>query len=104
MDRTPTIRASLNEVEHALALATVLVVTVVFLFLRNGRAALIPSVAVPVSLLGTFAVMQVAGFSLNTISLMALTVATSSWWTTRWWCWKTWRAISTPVTVRATRR
>jgi multidrug efflux pump len=76
MDRTPTIRASLNEVEHALALATVLVVTVVFLFLRNGRAALIPSVAVPVSLLGTFAVMQVAGFSLNTISLMALTVAT----------------------------
>ncbi|MCC6707545.1 MAG: multidrug efflux RND transporter permease subunit [Gammaproteobacteria bacterium] len=76
MDRTPTIRASLNEVEHALMLATVLVVTVVFLFLRNGRAALIPSVAVPVSLLGTFAVMHIAGFSLNTISLMALTVAT----------------------------
>ncbi len=76
MDRTPTIRASLNEVEHALLLSTVLVVTVVFLFLRKGRAALIPSVAVPVSLLGTFAVMHVAGFSLNTISLMALTVAT----------------------------
>ena len=76
MDRTPTIRASLTEVEHALLLSTVLVVTVVFLFLRNGRAALIPSVAVPVSLLGTFAVMHLAGFSLNTISLMALTVAT----------------------------
>jgi multidrug efflux pump len=76
MDRTPTIRASLREVEHALMLSTVLVVTVVFLFLRNGRAALIPSVAVPVSLLGTFAVMYLAGFSLNTFSLMALTVAT----------------------------
>ncbi len=76
MDRTPTIRASLNEVEHALMLSTVLVVVVVFLFLRNGRAALIPSVAVPVSLLGTFAAMYLAGFSLNTFSLMALTVAT----------------------------
>ena len=76
MDRTPTIRASLAEVEHALMVATVLVVSVVFLFLRNGRAALIPSVAVPVSLAGTFAFMELAGFSLNTISLMALTVAT----------------------------
>jgi multidrug efflux pump subunit AcrB len=54
----------------------VLVVTVVFLFLRNGRAALIPGVAVPVSLLGTFAVMHLRGFSLNNLSLMALTIAT----------------------------
>ncbi|MBX9608071.1 MAG: efflux RND transporter permease subunit [Gammaproteobacteria bacterium] len=76
MDRTPTIRASLAEVEHALMVATVLVVSVVFLFLRNARAALIPSVAVPVSLLGTFGFMALAGYSLNTISLMALTVAT----------------------------
>ncbi|MGE5384303.1 MAG: efflux RND transporter permease subunit, partial [Betaproteobacteria bacterium] len=76
MDRTPTIRASLREVERTLLISIVLVVLVVFLFLRSGRAALIPSIAVPVSLLGTFAVMYLAGFSLNNLSLMALTVAT----------------------------
>jgi multidrug efflux pump len=76
MDRTPTIRASLREVERTLAIAVALVILVVFLFLRNGRAALIPSVAVPVSLVGTFGIMYLAGFSLNNLSLMALTVAT----------------------------
>jgi multidrug efflux pump len=76
MDRTPTIRASLREVERSLMLAVALVVMVVFLFLKNARAALIPSVVVPVSLITTFAVMYLAGFSLNNISLMALTVAT----------------------------
>ncbi len=76
MDRTPTIRASLFEVERTLVIAVALVVMVVFLFLRNARAALIPSVAVPVSLLGTFAIMYLAGFSLNNLSLMALTIAT----------------------------
>ena len=76
MDRTPTIRGSLREVERTLAISVVLVVLVVFLFLRNLRAALIPSVVVPVSLIGTFAVMYLAGFSLNTLSLMALTIAT----------------------------
>ncbi len=76
IDRTPTIRASLREVERMLLLSIVLVVLVVFVFLRNGRAAMIPIVAVPVSLVGTFAVMYLAGFSLNNISLMALIVAT----------------------------
>jgi multidrug efflux pump len=76
MDRTPTIRSSLHEVERTLAMSVALVVMVVFLFLRNARAALIPSVVVPVSLIGTFAVMYLAGFSLNTLSLMALTIAT----------------------------
>lgn len=76
MDRTPTIRASLRAVEQALLISIALVVMVVFLFLRNGRAAIIPSVAVPVSLIGTFGVMYLAGFSLNNISLMALTIAT----------------------------
>jgi multidrug efflux pump len=75
-DRTPTIRASLQGVEHTLLISIVLVVLVVFLFLRDIRAALIPSVAVSVSLIGTFGVMYLAGFSLNNISLMALTVAT----------------------------
>ncbi|HEX2390400.1 MAG TPA: efflux RND transporter permease subunit, partial [Casimicrobiaceae bacterium] len=75
-DRTPTIRASLREVERALVISFALVVLVVFLFLRNGRAALIPSVAVPVSLIGTFGVMYLAGFSLDNLSLMALTIAT----------------------------
>ena len=76
MDRTPTIRASLRAVEQTLLISIALVVMVVFLFLRNGRAALIPSVAVPVSLVGTFGVMYLAGFSLNNISLMALIIAT----------------------------
>jgi multidrug efflux pump len=76
MDRTPTIRASLREVERTLIISVALVVMVVFLFLRNVRATLIPSVAVPVSLVGTFSVMYLAGFSLNNLSLMALTIAT----------------------------
>jgi multidrug efflux pump len=76
VDRTPTIRASLFEVERALAISVGLVILVVFLFLRNARAALIPSVAVPVSLAGTLGVMYLAGYSLDNLSLMALTVAT----------------------------
>ncbi|MDO8345478.1 MAG: efflux RND transporter permease subunit, partial [Cellvibrio sp.] len=75
-DRTPTIRASLQGVEHTLLISIALVVLVVFLFLRDVRAALIPSVAVSVSLIGTFGLMYLAGFSLNNISLMALTVGT----------------------------
>ncbi|PLQ02400.1 efflux RND transporter permease subunit [Cupriavidus pauculus] len=76
MDRTPTIRASLREVEHTLMISVALVIMVVFVFLRNVRATLIPSVAVPVSLVGTFTIMYLAGFSLNNLSLMALTIAT----------------------------
>jgi multidrug efflux pump len=76
LDRTPTIRASLHDVERTLLISSGLVIMVVFLFLRNVRAALIPSVAVPVSLIGTFGVMYLCGYSLNTLSLMALTIAT----------------------------
>ncbi|NIE70604.1 multidrug efflux RND transporter permease subunit MdtC [Pantoea sp. Acro-807] len=75
-DRSPTIRASLHEVEQSLVIAVVLVILVVFLFLRDGRATLIPAAAVPVSLIGTFAAMYLCGFSLNNLSLMALTIAT----------------------------
>ena len=75
-DRSPSIRASLHEAELTLAIAVALVVLVVLLFLRHGRATLIPAVAVPVSLIGTFIVMYFCGFTLNTISLMALIVAT----------------------------
>jgi multidrug efflux pump len=75
-DRTTTIRASLRDVERTMLIAVGLVVVVVFLFLRNGRAALVPSVAVPLSLLGTFGVVYLLGFSLNNLSLMALTIAT----------------------------
>ena len=75
-DRSPTIRASLHEVEQSLAIAVALVILVVFAFLRSGRATLIPAVAVPVSLIGTFAAMYLCGFSLNNLSLMALTIAT----------------------------
>ena len=75
-DRSPTIRASLHEVEQSLIIAVGLVILVVFLFLRDGRATLIPAAAVPVSLVGTFAAMYLCGFSLNNLSLMALTIAT----------------------------
>ncbi|NEG57765.1 multidrug efflux RND transporter permease subunit MdtC [Pantoea agglomerans] len=75
-DRSPTIRVSLHEVEQSLVIAVALVILVVFVFLRSGRATLIPAVAVPVSLIGTFAAMYLCGFSLNNLSLMALTIAT----------------------------
>jgi multidrug efflux pump len=76
VDRTTTIRASLNDVERTLAIAVLLVVAVVAVFLRNGRATLIPAVAVTVSLLGTLGVMFLLGYSLDNLSLMALTVST----------------------------
>ncbi len=76
MDRTTTIRASLHDVERTLLIAIALVIGVVFLFLRNARAALIPSVAVPISLIGTFGIMYLLGYSLDNLSLMALIIAT----------------------------
>jgi multidrug efflux pump len=76
MDRTTTIRASVADVERTLLVSIVLVVIVVFVFLRNARATLIPSVAVPISLIGTFAVMWLLGYSLDNLSLMALTIST----------------------------
>ena len=76
IDRSVTIRSSLHDVEVSLVISVTLVTLVVFLFLRDVRATLIPSIAVPVSLIGTFAVMYLAGFSLNNLSLMALTIAT----------------------------
>ena len=76
VDRTTTIRASVSDVERTLILSVVLVILVVFLFLRNWRATLIPIVAVPASLIGTFAVMYLFGFSIDNLSLMALTIST----------------------------
>ena len=75
-DRTTTIRASVKDVEFELMLTVALVVMVIFLFLRNVRATIIPSVAVPLSLVGTFGVMYLAGYSLNNLTLMALTIST----------------------------
>jgi multidrug efflux pump len=75
-DRTVTIRASVRDVEYELSLAVILVVMVIFVFLRNARATLIPSLSVPLSLVGTLGAMYLFGFSLNNLSLMALTVAT----------------------------
>ena len=76
VDRSTTIRASLHDVEITLVIAIALVILVVFLFLRNARATLIPSVAVPVSLIGTFGAMYLLGYSLDNLSLMALTIST----------------------------
>ena len=76
LDRTTTIRASVSDVERTLAISITLVILVVFLFLRNVRATLIPSVAVPVSLIGTFAIMYLCSYSIDNLSMMALTIAT----------------------------
>ena len=76
LDRTTTIRASVNDVERTLLISIGLVIVVVFVFLRNTRATLVPAVAVPVSLIGTFAVMYLFGYSLDNLSLMAITIST----------------------------
>jgi multidrug efflux pump len=76
LDRTTTIRASVSDVERTLIISAGLVILVVFVFLRNGRATLIPAVAVPVSLVGTFAVMYLFGYTLDNLSLMAMTIST----------------------------
>jgi len=76
MDRTTTLRASLHDVEFTLLVAIILVILVVYIFLKNWRAMLIPSVAVPLSLLGTFGMMFLLGYTLDNLSLMALTIST----------------------------
>jgi multidrug efflux pump len=76
LDRTLTIRASVHDVEMTLMISVVLVILVVFVFLRNARATLIPSIVVPVSLIGTFGVMYLCGYTLDNLSLMALTIST----------------------------
>ena len=78
-DRTTTIRASVSDVEFELTLAVALVVAVIFVFLRNVPATIIPSLSVPLSLVGTLAVMYLLGFSLDNLSLMALTISTALW-------------------------
>jgi multidrug efflux pump len=75
LDRTLTIRASVNNIESTLLISVMLVILVVFLFLRNLPATLVPAVAVPVSLIGTCTVMYLCGFSLDNLSLMALAIA-----------------------------
>jgi multidrug efflux pump len=76
LDRTTTIRAAVDDVERTLVISIVLVIVVVFIFLRNGRSTLIPAIAVPVSLIGTFGVMYMFGYSIDNLSLMALTIST----------------------------
>src|ERR1700678_1966354 len=76
LDRTTSIRASVKDVEGTLLISICLVVMVVFLFLRNLRATTIPGLAVPISLIGTFGVMYLCGFSIDNLSLMALTIST----------------------------
>src|SRR5208283_5204918 len=75
-DRSTTIRASLRDTERTLVIAVILVTFIVFLFIGDPRAALIPAIAVPVSIIGTFATMYLLGYSLDNLSLMALTIAT----------------------------
>ena len=81
-DRSQTIRASVTDVKFTLLLTMSLVILVIFLFLRNVSATVIPSLALPMSVVGTFAVMYLMGFSLDNLSLMALTLSVGSWWTT----------------------
>ena len=81
-DRTVTIRASVRDVEFELAFSISLVVLVIFLFLHSPRVTLIPSLSVPLSLVGTLSVMYLMGYSLDNLSLMALTIATGFRWST----------------------
>ncbi|MCB5290519.1 efflux RND transporter permease subunit, partial [Bifidobacterium longum subsp. infantis] len=74
-DRTESIRTSVRDVQIELVMAVLLVVAVIFVFLRNARATVIPAIAVPLSLVGTFAVMYLAGFSVNNLTLMAMVIA-----------------------------
>ena len=76
LDRTTTVRASVHDIEFTLLISVILVILVVFAFLRTFRATLIPSVAVPLSLIGTFGVMYLLGYSLDNLSLMALAIST----------------------------
>ena len=76
LDRTTTVRASVKDIQRALIISVILVVLVVFVFLREVRATLIPSVAVPLAIVGTFGVMYLFGYSLDNLSLMALTIST----------------------------
>ena len=77
-----SIRDSVDDVQFTLLLAIALVVLVIFLFLRNVSATIIPSLALPMSIVGTFAVMYALGYTLDNLSLMALTLRWASWWTT----------------------
>ncbi len=80
---------SIDDVKLTILIAFALVVLVVFLFLGRVRETVVPVIALPLALLGTFAVMLVLGYSLDNLSLMALTLAVRRcWWTTPWWCWK----------------
>lgn len=113
-DRTQTIRASVHDVEFTLMLSIGLVVAVIFLFLRSAWATIIPSITIPVALVGTLGVMYVCGFSLDNLSLMGLTIAVgfvvddaivmASWSTTRSSCSRTSSAISRKARRRSTRR
>ena len=76
LDRTTTVRASVADIEVTLIISVILVILVVFAFLRTFRATVIPSIAVPLSLIGTFAVMYLLGYSLDNLSLMALAIST----------------------------
>ena len=104
LDQTVTIRASVADVEHALMISVALVVLVVFLFLRDWRATAIPGVVVPVSLIGTFAFMYLIGYSIDNLSLMALTVATGFVVDDAIVWWRTSCAISRRACPRSRRR
>jgi multidrug efflux pump subunit AcrB len=88
------VRDSIRAVVQTLLEAVVLVVLVVILFLQTWRASIIPLIAVPVSVVGTFSILYLLGFSLNTLSLFGLVLAIGMWWTTPSWWWKTSSEIS----------
>ena len=102
-DTTPFVKLSVRQVVETLVEAVVLVFLVMFLFLQNWRATLIPTIAVPVVLLGTFAVLSVAGFSINTLTLFAWCWRSGCSWTTRSWWWRMSSGSSPPSIFRPNR-
>ncbi len=101
MDRSISIRQAVADVEETLLIAVGLVILVIFLFLRSASATFIPALAVPISLFGTCAVMYVLDYSINNMTLLALTLRSASWSTTPSSCWKTSSATSSTACGRS---
>ena len=102
-DTTPFIRESVNEVFYTLRDAVILVAIVVLLFLQDWKAMILPMIDVPVSLIGTFAIMAAMGFTLNNLTCSAWCWPSASWWTTPSWCWRTSSGRSPPASTPARR-
>jgi len=99
-DSSTFVKQAIAEVQHTVYIAFGLVLLIIFAFLRNFRSTIIPMLAVPVSLVGTFLVLSLLGYSINILTLLALVLAVGWWWTMPSWCWRTSSGTSKPACRR----